>query len=139
MLGQVGSVLATLAISVHKTPPPAGVYSLRDWMDGTLRLSGGMIPKHIATGKRKCASDAEGASGTDDGNDTDKDGEADNDSDSAGAGAAGRETRTKTRDSDSNSACGNEGGNDNATCVNGEDHGDRNGENEQHRPGERLP
>ena len=47
---QVGSVLATLAISVHKTPPPAGVYALRDWMDGTLRLSGDMIPKHIATG-----------------------------------------------------------------------------------------
>ena len=47
---QVGSILATLAISVHKTPPPAGVLSLRDWMDGTLRLSGGTLPKHIATG-----------------------------------------------------------------------------------------
>ena len=47
---QVGAVLATLAISVHKTPPPAGVLSLSDWMDGTLRLSGDMLPKHIATG-----------------------------------------------------------------------------------------
>ena len=30
---QVGAILATLAISVHKTPPPPGVLSLRDWMD----------------------------------------------------------------------------------------------------------
>jgi Ser/Thr protein kinase RdoA (MazF antagonist) len=48
--GQVGSILATLAISVHKTPPPADVLSLRDWMEGTVRLSGGMLPEHIATG-----------------------------------------------------------------------------------------
>jgi Ser/Thr protein kinase RdoA (MazF antagonist) len=47
---QVGSILATLAMSVHKTPPPADVLSMRDWMDGTLRLSGGTLPKHIATG-----------------------------------------------------------------------------------------
>ena len=48
--GQVGSILATLAISVHKTPPPPDVLFLHDWMDGTLRLSGGMLPEHIATG-----------------------------------------------------------------------------------------
>ena len=37
-------------MSVHKTPPPPDVLSLRDWMDGALRLSGGTLPKHIATG-----------------------------------------------------------------------------------------
>jgi Ser/Thr protein kinase RdoA (MazF antagonist) len=47
---QAGTVLATLALSVHKTPPPAGVYSLRDWMEGMLRFSAGTIPEHIATG-----------------------------------------------------------------------------------------
>jgi tRNA A-37 threonylcarbamoyl transferase component Bud32 len=47
---QVGSILATLAVSIHKTPPPPDVLPLRDWMDGTLRLSGGIIPKHIAAG-----------------------------------------------------------------------------------------
>src|SRR5271168_3078346 len=47
---QTGAILATLAISVHKTAPPPDVLSLRDWMDGTLRLSGGMLPEHIATG-----------------------------------------------------------------------------------------
>jgi Ser/Thr protein kinase RdoA (MazF antagonist) len=48
--GQVGAILATLAIAVHTTPPPTGVLSLRDWMDATLRLSGSMLPEHIATG-----------------------------------------------------------------------------------------
>jgi Ser/Thr protein kinase RdoA (MazF antagonist) len=47
---QVGSVLATLAISVHKTPPPPGVPSLHDSMDHSLRGSGDRIPKHIAAG-----------------------------------------------------------------------------------------
>ena len=41
---QVGAILATLAISVHKTPPPPDVLSLRDWMDDALRDSGGRIP-----------------------------------------------------------------------------------------------
>jgi hypothetical protein len=55
---QVGSILATLAISVHKTPPP-NVSSLRDFMDHSLRGSG-RIPKHIAAGiltliDRRCA------------------------------------------------------------------------------------
>jgi tRNA A-37 threonylcarbamoyl transferase component Bud32 len=48
--GQVGSILASLAISVHKTAPPPDVLSLHDWMDGTLRLSAGTVPDHIATG-----------------------------------------------------------------------------------------
>jgi hypothetical protein len=47
---QAGAILATLYMSVHKTPPPPDVPLLRDWMDGTLRLSGGMLPKHIAAG-----------------------------------------------------------------------------------------
>jgi phosphotransferase family enzyme len=47
---QAGAILAALYISVHKTPPPPEVLSLRDWMDGTLRLSGDMLPKHIAAG-----------------------------------------------------------------------------------------
>jgi hypothetical protein len=37
-------------MSVHKTPPPPDVLLLRDHMDGSLRLSGGTLPKHIATG-----------------------------------------------------------------------------------------
>ena len=47
---ETGAILATLRLSVHKTPPPPDVLSLRDWMDGSLRPSGGMVPKHIATG-----------------------------------------------------------------------------------------
>ena len=47
---QVGSVLATLYTAVHKTAPPPDVPFLRDRMDGTLRLSSGMLPEHIATG-----------------------------------------------------------------------------------------
>jgi Ser/Thr protein kinase RdoA (MazF antagonist) len=47
---QVGSILATLAISVHKMPPPAGVLSLREFMDHSLRGSGDWIPKHFAAG-----------------------------------------------------------------------------------------
>jgi hypothetical protein len=41
---------ATLAISVHKTASPPDVLSLCDLMNGSLRLSGGTLPKHIATG-----------------------------------------------------------------------------------------
>jgi Ser/Thr protein kinase RdoA (MazF antagonist) len=47
---QVGSILANLAMSVHKTPPPPDVFPLRNWMDGILRHSGDIIPEHIATG-----------------------------------------------------------------------------------------
>ena len=48
--GQAGSILATLAMSVHRTPPPRRVPSLRDAMEGTLQLSAGMLPNHIAAG-----------------------------------------------------------------------------------------
>jgi Ser/Thr protein kinase RdoA (MazF antagonist) len=47
---QAGAILAFLYLSVHKTPLPPDVPLLRDWMDGSLRLSGGIVPKHIATG-----------------------------------------------------------------------------------------
>ena len=47
---QVGAILAALYISVHKTPPAPDVLPLRDWFDAVSRLSGGMLPKHIATG-----------------------------------------------------------------------------------------
>jgi tRNA A-37 threonylcarbamoyl transferase component Bud32 len=47
---QAGSILATVALSVHKTPPPAEVLTLSDHMAGGLRLSGGVIPEPVATG-----------------------------------------------------------------------------------------
>jgi hypothetical protein len=50
MLGETGAILAPLAISVHKIAPPSDVLSLRDLMNGSSRLSGGMLPEHIATG-----------------------------------------------------------------------------------------
>jgi Ser/Thr protein kinase RdoA (MazF antagonist) len=46
----VGSILATLAISVHKRPPPPEVISLRDFMDHSLRGFGDRLPQHIAAG-----------------------------------------------------------------------------------------
>ena len=47
---QAGAILASLCLSVHKTPPPPDVLFLRDLMDSSLRLSGAAVPKHIATG-----------------------------------------------------------------------------------------
>ena len=47
---QTGAILATLAISVHRTAPPPDVLPLRDTEAGSSRLSGGMLPEHIATG-----------------------------------------------------------------------------------------
>jgi hypothetical protein len=46
---QAGAILASLYMSVHKTPPPPDVLFLRDWL-AALQLSGGIVPKHIATG-----------------------------------------------------------------------------------------
>ena len=46
---QVGAILATLYLSVHKTPPPADVVSLRDWIDASSRNSA-TLPKHLAAG-----------------------------------------------------------------------------------------
>jgi Ser/Thr protein kinase RdoA (MazF antagonist) len=47
---QVGTILATLAVTVHKTPPPPQVLSLREWMDHSLRRSSGMLPEPVAAG-----------------------------------------------------------------------------------------
>jgi tRNA A-37 threonylcarbamoyl transferase component Bud32 len=47
---QTGAILAPLYISVHKTPPPPDVPSLRDLMDAVLQLSGDSFAKHIAAG-----------------------------------------------------------------------------------------
>ncbi len=47
---QVGAILASLAITVHRTPPPPEVLSLRDWMDHSLRGAGDRIPQHIVAG-----------------------------------------------------------------------------------------
>jgi hypothetical protein len=47
---QVGSVLAALFLSVHRTAPPLELPRLRDRMEGTLRRSGGRLPEPIATG-----------------------------------------------------------------------------------------
>jgi Ser/Thr protein kinase RdoA (MazF antagonist) len=46
---QVGAILATLYLSVHKTPPPPDVVSLRDWIDAVSRNSA-TLPKHLAAG-----------------------------------------------------------------------------------------
>jgi Ser/Thr protein kinase RdoA (MazF antagonist) len=46
---QAGAILATLYLSVHKTPPPPGVLPLRDWFYYASRVPDG-IPEHIATG-----------------------------------------------------------------------------------------
>jgi aminoglycoside phosphotransferase (APT) family kinase protein len=46
---QAGAIVAALAMSVHKTPPPPEVISMRDYMGNELRLDDGKVPKHIAT------------------------------------------------------------------------------------------
>jgi hypothetical protein len=46
---QTGAILASLYMSVHKTPTTTDVLPLRDWLEA-LQLSGGIVPKHIATG-----------------------------------------------------------------------------------------
>jgi tRNA A-37 threonylcarbamoyl transferase component Bud32 len=47
---QAGAILAALAISVHKTPPPADVISLRDLIHALVQSPGNLLPKHLATG-----------------------------------------------------------------------------------------
>jgi Ser/Thr protein kinase RdoA (MazF antagonist) len=49
-LDEAGAILATLGLSVHKTPSPPAVLPMRDYMEASLRLPGDMLPKHIATG-----------------------------------------------------------------------------------------
>jgi hypothetical protein len=46
---RVGSILTTLYLSVHKTPPPPGVISLREMFDYGYRHPG-VLPEHIAPG-----------------------------------------------------------------------------------------
>src|SRR5436190_21400287 len=46
---RAGAIVAALAMSLHKTPPPPEVLSMRDHMESRLRHDDGKIPKHIAT------------------------------------------------------------------------------------------
>ncbi len=48
--GEVGGVLAGLAMAVHATVPPVEVISLRDWMEHSLRAAGERVPAHIGAG-----------------------------------------------------------------------------------------
>jgi aminoglycoside phosphotransferase (APT) family kinase protein len=45
---QAGATVAALAMSVHNTPPPPEVPSMRAYMETELRHDDGKIPKHIA-------------------------------------------------------------------------------------------
>ncbi len=47
---QAGAILATLYTSVHNTPPPADVPSLRRWIDAVSQTSHDILPEHIADG-----------------------------------------------------------------------------------------
>ena len=47
---QAGAILASLGLSVHRMSPPPEAFHLRGWMDTAFRLSGDMVPKHIASG-----------------------------------------------------------------------------------------
>jgi tRNA A-37 threonylcarbamoyl transferase component Bud32 len=47
---QAGGILAALSISVHKTPPPPDVISLRDLIQALVQSPGNLLPKHLATG-----------------------------------------------------------------------------------------
>jgi len=46
---QAGAIVAALAMSVHTTPPPPEVPSVRGYMEAELRHDDGKLPKHIAT------------------------------------------------------------------------------------------
>jgi len=48
-LEQAGAIIAALAMSVHKTPAPPEVISIRDYMENELGADDGKVPKHIAT------------------------------------------------------------------------------------------
>ena len=45
---QAGAIVAALAMSVHKTPAPPKVLSMRKYMEDSLRLDDGKVPKRIA-------------------------------------------------------------------------------------------
>jgi Ser/Thr protein kinase RdoA (MazF antagonist) len=46
---EAGAILATLALSVHKTPPPPDALYLHDYMERSLRATAGMLPEDFAT------------------------------------------------------------------------------------------
>jgi hypothetical protein len=46
---QAGAIVAALAMSIHKTPPPPEVPSMRECMEARLDHDDGKLPKHIAT------------------------------------------------------------------------------------------
>lgn len=50
--GQAGAILADLCRAVHETPPPAGLITLRDWIDAWLESAPGALPPHIDAGIR---------------------------------------------------------------------------------------
>src|ERR1700760_5195397 len=45
---QAGAIVAALAMSVHNTPAPPEVPSLRQYMETELRHDDGKIPQHVA-------------------------------------------------------------------------------------------
>ncbi len=47
---QAGTILATLCLAVHRTPPPPGALSLRQAMDARLRFAGNVLPERIIAG-----------------------------------------------------------------------------------------
>lgn len=47
---QAGAILASLYLTVHRTPPPPDIPLLREHVEGSLRLNGGLLSKDIATG-----------------------------------------------------------------------------------------
>src|SRR4051812_49397156 len=49
-LEQAGAILASLAMSVHKTPPPPKVPSLCDYVHGSVTHGGGDVPDDIISG-----------------------------------------------------------------------------------------
>jgi len=47
---QAATIIATLALTIHNTPPPPKVLPLRTWMGYALQGSEGHIPEHIREG-----------------------------------------------------------------------------------------
>ena len=47
---QAGAILATLGLSVHRTPTPPEALPILEYMESSLRLPDAQIPEHIANG-----------------------------------------------------------------------------------------
>ncbi|MDI1262139.1 MAG: phosphotransferase [bacterium] len=47
---QAGNILADLAMSVHRMPPPPEVINLQEYVEHSLRNHPGRLPEHLATG-----------------------------------------------------------------------------------------